>query len=159
MRGRNMSRLKAGYLFINLFIFQRQQVRQRTGRKSWIGKEERGKKQYFFNTHSATAVMFTGCSPWSWKLHQPVSAFVWLISWFKLWVFTSLCTGQKRKVVNRLEEPCTLQGLQFVIGLVCLSSEINFTKQTGTRFACLCLLLPWCSFFPTVSAWSKLMHL
>lgn len=60
--------------------------------------------------------------------------------------------AKKRKVVNRLEEPCTLQGLQFVKGLVCLSSEINFTKQTGTRFVCLCLLLPWCSFFPTVSA-------
>lgn len=162
MRGRNTSRLKARYFFVNLFIIQRQQVNlwQRTGSKSWTGKEERGKKQYLFNTHSTTAVTLTGCSPWSWKLHQPVSAFVWLISWFKLWVFTSLCTCQKkRKAVNRLEKPCTLQGLQFVIALVCLCSEINFTKQTGVRSVCLCLLLPWHAFSPTVSAWSKVMHL
>lgn len=67
--------------------------------------------------------------------------------------------AKSRKAVNSLEKPCTLQGLQFVIALVCLCSEINFTKQTGTSFVCLCLLLPWWAFFPAVSAWSKVMHL
>lgn len=67
--------------------------------------------------------------------------------------------ASKRRAVNRLEKLCTLQSLQFVIALVCLCLEINFTKQTSACFVCLCLLLPWHAFSPTESACSKLMHL
>lgn len=150
------------YVCMYLSIFHRWQGKgwQRTGSKSWTGKEERGKKQNCFNTRAATAALLTSCSPRSHELHQPVTllfcgSFGDLNSGFS----DLSAVANKWRAVNRLEKPCTLQGLQFVIALVCLCLEINFTKRTRACFVCLCLLLPWHAFFPTVSAWSKLMHL
>lgn len=53
-----------------------------------------------------------------------------------------------RRAVNRLEKPCLLQELQFVIALVCLCLGINFTKQNQCMLFVFVFTTPLAGIFP-----------